>query len=123
MGQREIADKLGYSNDVFSRLKSDASYGGSKQLLAAVELLKEVIELRNQLMHSPRDFVKELEVMRGRIDEMQRLLVKYPETKDNPYTMNERSNSDSAAVDAVVDKVAELVQEKYPPKKKAPPVK
>jgi len=115
IGFGEIAEKVGISASHISGVLNDKRDGGL-QLEKSLLLLREVIELRNQLSHAPRDFVKELEVMRGRLDEMERSLTRYPEHKPGAFAMNEKKEpasegSSSGLGDSAAMNVTKMVVE------------
>lgn len=114
-GQLEIARKLGYSKDVFSQIKSGHS-NGSTQLLSALEILRELIELKKSGVRLNVNFLEEIRVMRRRLDDLEKQLrVPYPEHKPDPMLLNEPKDVSSCAeADSEDTKLARAAEKEYP---------
>lgn len=106
--QVEISRRLGYDRDVFSRLKTDENYCGSKQLLAGMNLLLELETIKRQPpVKTPEQEIREL---KARLNAFERHLgtTIYPEHTPQGSALNEPVNSereDSARVEQAAEDI------------------
>lgn len=124
-GQMAIAKRLGYTKDVFSQMKSGYS-NGSPQLYAGLLLLKELTVLKQSGVRTNPDFYRELEIMKAKIEEMQRKVSpQYGEHRPDNLTLNtpagaaqEANLTDRQTAEAAARRAGAVYDKKHGKKRK-----
>lgn len=83
--QKDISRRLGYPSDVISRVKTEKDYVPTPQLIAALELLCELVELK--LHPKPKPLEEQIQELREQIHELR--TGNYPGHKPSPPVLDE----------------------------------
>lgn len=121
----EIGKKIRVASTTISKI-SKGNKSGGPQLLGALELLRELTELKKAGLRVNPNVLEEVRVMRRRLEELEKQLrVPYPEHVPNPMLLNELPDQVSSAPEAQEEReIAELAAKEDPrPKKHRLPTK